>query len=167
MHTRFIRFAPLLLAAVAALIPATAFADKPVREGLPDSPVTLDASICGFGVHETTLTDKEFITTFSSGKQIVTGALTSTLTNDQTGKSITINISGPGTIVPNGDGTQTFSLKGRSLIWLFPNQLSEGSPGRLIWTSGPVVFHVDANFKVLSFDITSARVQDLCAALAS
>ena len=166
MHTRFIRFAPLLLAALAALIPATAMADKPVREGVPDSPVTLDASICGFGVHETTLTDNEFITTFSGGKQIVTGALTSTLTNDQTGKSIAINISGPGSIVQNGDGTQTFTLLGRSLIWLFPNELGQGSPGRLILTSGRVAFHVDANFNVLSFDITSARVQDLCAALA-
>lgn len=166
MHTRFFRFELLLLAAVAALLPASALADKPVREGLPDSPVALDASICGFGVHETTVTNKEFITTFSSGKQIVTGALISTLTNDQTGKSITINISGPGTIVQNSDGAQTFTLLGRSLIWLYPNELGPGSPGRLIWTSGPVVFHVDANFNVVSFDITSARVLDLCAALA-
>jgi hypothetical protein len=166
MYTRFIRFELLLLAAVAALLPVTAFADKPVREGLPNGPLTLDAAICGFAVDLTSPTNKEFATTFSSGKQIVTGALTASLTNDQTGKSITINISGPGTIVQNRDGTQTFTLSGRSLIWLFPNQLSQGSPGRLIWTSGPVVFHVDANFNVLSVDITSARVQDLCAVLA-
>jgi hypothetical protein len=166
MHKSFIRLVLLSLAAVATLMPTSAFADQPVREGLPNGPLTLDAAICGFAVDLTNPTNREFVTTFSSGKQIITGALTQTLTNDQTGKSITINISGPGTIVQNSDRTQTFSLKGRSLIWLYPNQLSQGSPGRLMWTSGPVVFHVDANFNILSFDITSARVLDLCAALA-
>lgn len=165
MYPRLIRFAPLLLAAVAALLPAAASADQPVREGLPAPPFTLPASICGFPVDVTSPTDKEFVTTFTNGKQIITGALVATLTNANTGMSTTINISGPGSIVPHADGTSTFTLSGRSLIFLFPNQAGPGTPGRLILTSGPVVFQYDQSGNITSYDIRSAKVQDLCAQL--
>jgi hypothetical protein len=161
------RFAPILVAVVAAVAPAPASAVQPVREGLPAAPFTLDASICGFAVDVTFPTNKEFSTTFTNGKQIVTGSLFATLTNERTGRSTTINISGPGSFVPNGDGTTTFTLSGRSLIFLFPNQVAPGSPGLLILTSGPVIFQMDANFNPLSYNITSASVQDMCAVLAA
>ena len=161
------RFAPILVVAIAALAPAPAAADQPVREGLPAAPFTLAPSICGFPVDVTFPTNKEFITTFANGKQSITGALTATLTNDLNGKSTTVNISGPGSLVPNGDGTTTFTLSGRSLIFLLPNQVGQGSPGRLILTSGPVVFQVDRNGNLTSYQITSANVQDLCPILAN
>jgi hypothetical protein len=151
---------------VAALAPSPAAADQPVREGLPAAPFTLDASICGFAVDVAFPTNKEFSTTFANGKQIITGALTATLTNENSGKSIGINISGPGSFVPNGDGTTTFTLSGRSLIFLLPNQIGPGTPGRLILTSGPVVFQIDQNGNLTSLSITSASVQNMCAALA-
>jgi len=158
--------AVFVAAMVAALSAAPAAADQPVREGLPAAPLTLDASICGFVVDVAFPTNKEFSTTFANGKQIITGALTATLTNESSGKSIAINISGPGSFVPNGDGTTTFTLSGRSLIFLFPNQLGPGTPGRLILTSGPVVFQIDKNGNLTSLNITSASVQNMCAALA-
>ena len=158
--------AVFVAAMVAALAPAPAAADQPVREGLPAAPLALDASICGFAVDVAFPTNKEFSTTFANGKQIITGALTATLTNESSGKSIGINISGPGSFVPNGDGTTTFTLSGRSLIFLFPNQLGPGTPGRLILTSGPVVFLIDQNGNLSNLRITSASVQDMCAALA-
>ena len=161
------RFAPLLFAVIVALAPAPAAADQPAREGLPAAPLTLDASICGFVVDVTFPSNKEFVTTFSNGKQIITGSLDATLTNAQNGRSTTINISGPGSIVPNGDGTSTFTLSGRSLIFLLPNQVGQGSPGRLILTSGPVVFQLDQNGNLTSYRITSASVRDMCPVLAS
>jgi hypothetical protein len=169
MQSRFDvkRFAPVLCAAIVALTPAPAAADQPVREGLPAAPFTLDASICGFAVGVTFSTNKEFSTTFANGKQIITGALVATLTNEQNGRSTTINISGPGSLVPNGDGTTTFTLSGRSLIFLFPNQVAPGSPGLLIVTSGPVIIQLDGSGNVTSYKITSASVQDMCAALAA
>jgi hypothetical protein len=168
MHPRFIVwFALLVLMAVAVLMPATVSANQPVREGLPAGPLTLDASICGFPVDVTFPTNKEFSTTFANGKQIITGALTATLTNDQSGRSTTVNISGPGSFVPNGDGTTTFTLSGRSLIFLLPNQVGQGTPGRLILTSGPVVFQVDQNGNLTSYQIASASVQDMCPVLAA
>jgi len=169
MHARLNprRFAPLLIAAVAALAPTSAAADQPVRQGLPAAPFTLDASICGFPIDVAFPTNKEFSTTFVNGKQIITGALTATLTNDQNGNSTAINISGPGSLVPNGDGTTTFTLSGRSLIFLLPNQIGPGSPGRLILTSGPVVFQMDAGGNLTSYNITSASVRDMCPVLAA
>ena len=166
LRSHLARFAPILVAAIAALAPAPVAADQPVREGLPAGPFTLDASICGFPVDVTFPTNKEFTTTFANGKQIITGSLFATLTNPLTGRSTTINISGPGSIVPNGDGTTTFTLSGRSLIFLSPNQVTPGSPGLLILTSGPVVFQLDQNGNITSYRITSAKARDMCAVLA-
>ena len=79
-----------VIAALVALVPAPVAAEKPAREGLPAAPFTLDASICGFAVDVAFPTNKEFMTTFSNGKQIVTGSLFSTLTNEQNHKSLTM-----------------------------------------------------------------------------
>ena len=160
------RFAPILVVAIAALAPAPAAADQPLREGLPGGPETLDASICGFPVDVTLPTNREFVTTFTNGKQIVTGSLFATLTNDQTGRSTTVNISGPAIFVRHSDGTLTATFSGRSLIFLAPNEVAPGSPALLDLTSGRVVFQVDQAGNIASYDIRSARVQDLCAVLA-
>ncbi|MDQ3865742.1 MAG: hypothetical protein M3304_02775 [Actinomycetota bacterium] len=156
-----------LLGAFAVLAAAPqAIADQPLREGLPAEPFTLDASICGFPVDVTFPTNREFITTFSSGKQIVTGALIAQLTNTETGKSIEINISGPGILTTDESGTTTFMLLGRSLVFFSPGQLGPGSAPELLLTSGPATIVFDENGVVQSFERTSASAQDLCAILA-
>jgi len=160
------RFAVTLVAALVALAPAPVAAERPAREGLPAAPFTLDASICGFAVDLAFPTNREFITTFSNGKQIITGSLFVTLTNEQNHKSLTINISGPGSIVTDANGNTTLTLSGRSLIFFFPGQLGPGSPGLLILTSGPVTIVSDPTGNIVSFDRTSASVQDMCSALA-
>jgi hypothetical protein len=160
------RFVPILVIAIAALSVVPAAADQPIREGLPNGPETLDASICGFAVDITIPTNKEFTTTFANGKQIVTGSLFATLTNDQTGRSTTVNISGPGVFAPHSDGTLTATLRGRSLIFLTPNEVAPGSPALLDVTNGPVVFEVNQAGHITSYDIRSASAQDMCAVLA-
>jgi hypothetical protein len=66
---------------------------------LPATSVTLDAAVCGFPV-EVSFDSNEFITTFSSGKQIITCRFTAQLTGN--GKTITVNASGPGFITTEG-----------------------------------------------------------------
>ena len=161
------RYAAILVVAVAALTAAPgAVGDRPVREALPAAPFTLDASVCGFAVDFAFPTNREFITTFSKGKQIITGALFATLTNTETQKSITVNVSGPGTIVTGANGITTFTLRGVSLFFFLPGDLGPGKPGVLILTSGLATVVFDGNGAVLSFIRTSASVQDLCPVLA-
>jgi hypothetical protein len=160
------RFAAILVFGLVALAPTAVGAEQPVREGLPASPFTLDASICGFAVDLTFPTNNEFITTFSNGKQIITGALSATLTNEQNHKSLTINISGPGTILTDANGNTSETLSGRSLIFFTPGQLGAGTPGVLILTSGPVTIVSDSAGNIVRFGRTSASVQDMCSALA-
>ena len=160
------RFAAILVFGLVALAPTAVGAAQPVREGLPASPFTLDASICGFAVDLTFPTNNEFITTFSNGKQIITGALSATLTNEQNHKSLTVNISGPGTILTDANGNTSLTLSGRSLIFFTPGQLGAGTPGVLILTSGPVTIVSDSAGNIVRFGRTSASFQDMCSALA-
>ena len=75
----------------------------------------------------------------------------------ETGKSIDLNISGPGFITPHEDGSVTFELSGRSLVFLL---------GLLELTSGTAVLEIDPAGNVVSYAKTSAAAVDLCAVLA-
>ena len=86
-------------AVLAVLVPAPrAFASKPH----PDQPFTIPAAVCGFAVlvqipvdgeqsNTTTLPDGTTVTRFQ-------GAFKETLSNTITGKTISVNASGPGTV---------------------------------------------------------------------
>lgn len=104
---------------------APAWADKPTKQPLPASEFTVTGIGCPFDVKITPLENKEKTTTFSDGRVEITGSYKVQLTNVDTGKSIDVNISGPATLTPNGDGTFTAVLKGRSLI--FPNAPPEAT----------------------------------------
>jgi hypothetical protein len=93
-------------------------------------------------------------TTFTSGKQIITGRLVARLTNVSTGKSVVVQISGPG--IEDLSNPSVFNLNGTSL--LFP-------PGQLLLTRGPVSLTFDQNGNVTSLTMTSASAVDLCRVL--
>jgi len=145
-----------------AVTPVAA-ADQPVREGLPSEDFTLDAAICGFPVDVNILTNNEFITTFSSGNQIITGRLVVELSGN--GKTITEQISGPVFITTDESGTTTVTLTGTSLLFFSPGELGPGSEGLLLLTRGPVTL-VFGESGIQSFDRTSASTVDVCAVLA-
>jgi hypothetical protein len=151
------RFAVVLAAIVAsALTVPAALADKPIREPLPAPPFLIVSDSCSFDVRIDFLVNKEFITTYSSGKQLITGRLVVRLTNlaDPT-QSRVLQISGPGkNDIAN---PSTVNLSGSSLIFF---------PGVLLLTHGPVTLTIDANGNVTSFTQTSASSVDLCGALA-
>jgi hypothetical protein len=148
-------------AAVAALAAATvlvpiALADKPVREPLPAPPTFTIQGSCPFDVRVDTLVNKEFVTTFASGKVIITGRLVVRVTNvEQPSKSLVLQISGPG--IEDNSNPSVFNLSGTSLIFF---------PGTLLLTRGPISLTFDESGNVVSFSQTSAASVDLCAVLA-
>lgn len=157
------RIALLAAAAMTAGIFATiASADKPPRDPTPPpagTTLTLEG-ICSFDVAVVFLSNKEYTLTFGSGSQITTGQLVVTLTNLDSLKSLELNISGP--VFTRDDNVVT--LSGRSIAFFFPGDLGPGSPGLLLLTSGPAV--TTFGEEGATFDVTSAAVTDLCAALA-
>ena len=147
--------AVLTAAVVAALVVPSALADKPVREPLPAPPSFTISGSCPFDVNAEVLVNKEFITTFSNGMQIITGRLVIRLTNaENPSKSVVLQVNGPGK--EDVANPATFNLSGNSLIFL---------PGLLRLTRGPVSITFDANGNVVSFTQTSASSVDLCAVL--
>jgi hypothetical protein len=145
------------IASAALLVPA-ALADPPTREPTPP-PVGTSFAVsgsCSFDVQIDVLVNKEFTTTFTSGKQIITGRLVVRLTNlDNPSKSIVLQISGPG--IEDLANPSVFNLSGTSLIFF---------PGVLVLTRGPISLTFDESFNVTSFTRTSASSVDLCAVLA-
>lgn len=102
------------------------------------------------------LVNKEFITTFTSGKQIITGRLVVRLTNlSNPAKSVVVQINGPG--IEDLSNPSVVNLSGSSLIFF---------PGVFVLTRGPVSVTFDQNGNVTSFTQTSASSVDLCALLA-
>jgi hypothetical protein len=65
-------------------------------------------------------------------KQITTGALIETLTNAETGQSITVNVSGPGIFTYNSDGSMTIVLVGPDFAVLGIGNSSAIGSGRTV-----------------------------------
>lgn len=147
------------------LLPGVARADQPMREALPQTDFTIQGS-CSFDVDLHIVRNDEFITTFRDGRQLITGALVVSLTNVDTGKTITLNISGPVFVSPHEDGSQTLELSGRSLVFFAAGALGPGSAGVLELTSGPAVIEYAADGSAVSYTKASAAAVDLCPVLA-
>jgi hypothetical protein len=146
------RFAAALaaVAASAAVLASGAFADQPARFPLGAGSFTI-SGVCSFDVQATLIANNEFETDFSDGSSIITGRLVYQYTNVTNGKSLVLNISGPGFISPDGQlvGRGTAEVSGFA------------SPSGMFFIRGPIVF----DFANSSFTTTSAATADLCAAL--
>ena len=106
------RLIAILLGVVLTLLLApAASADKPVREFLPAGDFTL-TGVCPFPVREQVVTNNEFITTFTDGRQLITGSFKVRATNLDSDESLDLNISGPGVITENSDGSVTLDAHG-------------------------------------------------------
>jgi hypothetical protein len=162
---RSLRLVLLAVAAGLLSVPA-ALADKPARFPLPASPFQLPADICGFPVDFVPLQNKEYGKIFSNGVFAINGVLKAQYTNVDTGKSITLNISGPGTLTPQPDGTTLVTGRGASAIFFFPGQLAPGSPGAIFLLHGQFTELVDQNGNPIPGTFTTTgHLQDICAML--
>jgi hypothetical protein len=139
-----------VVAASAAVLASGASADQPVRFPFsePDS-FTLSGA-CSFDVQATLIANNQVETDFSNGTTFITGRLVYQFTNATTGKSLVVNISGPGFI--NSEG---------QLVVTGTNEIGLLSPTGVWITHGPVMF----DFANGTFTTTSAAMRDLCAAL--
>jgi hypothetical protein len=146
----------LAVLASATVLTPSAVADPPTREPLPAPPTFTIIGSCAFDVQADVLVNKEFITTFTSGRQIVTGRLVVRVTNlSDPSKSLVLQINGPAIndlATPN-----VLNLSGSSLIFF---------PGVLELTRGPISLTFDEEGNVISFVKRSSSSVDLCAVLA-
>jgi len=91
--------------------------------------------------------------------QLATGNFVTRMTNTSTGKSITINISGPGRFTIHPNGSATLEATGRWFLGLIEN-----APFTAFISSGRVVISIapDGTPTLVS---QSGKVEDLCALL--
>jgi hypothetical protein len=158
----------LILSAVllALAIAPAATAGKPTREIIPAVPdAVLD--LCGFPVldHEEGYTIVQSFTDEEGNlvRQIVTApGLRETLTNLDTGKTVVLNIEGPGVLDLNPDGSGSFTGTGPYLFFFHPSMLTPG----LFFTTGRFVVTFDANGDRTSFE-SVGPITDVCAELAA
>jgi hypothetical protein len=152
--------AVLALCTLAIMVPATgASADPNPNSGRvpveipPDITVT---DVCRFPVAIHVDINKEFSKEHKNGVTIITGRLVVTITNTETGESVSYNISGP-VHITSQDGLETQVFLGRSL--LFTPEL-----GMLV-TSGRAV--TTFNPETGEFTLVSHRghAEDVCATL--
>ena len=93
-----------------------------------------------------TYTDGERFTTFSNGDLLITGKLRAVVKSDITGKSVSLNVSGPARVFPDG------SVKASGAILLF-------SSGVLAYATGSISIPADGGVNAVT--IKGRRV-DLC-----
>jgi hypothetical protein len=161
----------LTLALSAALfVPAASANNDPHRMFLAAAPFDLPANYCGFPVHFEYPVNKEYATVSMApdGSTIfkVTGSLFITLTNTETGKTITVNASGPGTSTFSADGTR-LDFDGGGLTLFFATNLTQfGLPSNLLLSSGPNQASVDlVTGTVITMPTVPHVLLDVCAAL--
>lgn len=161
------RLLVLSLLTLLLLAPAsTAWARGDGWEPLNNQPFTVEA--CGTTVDATFPMDKEYqqVTTDAEGNQHikVTGALKVTLTDTATGRSVTYNISGPGTSIAYANGDFLLVATGRNLGILTAEQAAALGLPELFVTSGPIRVLIRADGSV-DIQRQGNHLQDICAAL--
>jgi len=144
-----------LVATTALALSGVALASPPTKTPAPSPEFFTVTGSCAFDVLVHTTAQNESQITFSDGTFLVTGKLKADLTNAVTGKTISLNIPGPGRYVPAADGTLTLTVDGPWFLF-FPGQalFVRGQGTLLVGPDGP-----------LSFSQRGGTTQDLCAAL--
>jgi hypothetical protein len=153
----------LALAGVFLVSVPTALAAQPVIERTTTGSVFLDASrsSCGFPVlFAPTHQDLLQIFDFGNGRLLFTGALTMTATNLDTGKSVSVDLSGNSKLTFNSDGSVSFSNVGGT-VYIPPS-----SPGfdTLTLFQGRFAQSFDSQGNLVSTQLAGTAT-DLCAVL--
>lgn len=108
---------------------------------------------------------KQTDTTLANGatESRFTGHAEAIATNDKTGKSITYNISGPGTLTVLTDGSFTIDAAGPNLLYTTVENSAPGVP-QLAYTTGRVQLAVNNTGHTDSYQL-NGRSTDVCAKL--
>ncbi|MCW2805120.1 MAG: hypothetical protein JWN06_3337 [Propionibacteriaceae bacterium] len=171
LRTTFVALFSLLIVGPAGFTPVAAGV-PPTKDPNPiDSRILIDTNgknPCAFPVLMQVATNKETVTTFFRRSGVitihVTGALKVTLTNNDTRKSIVVNIPGPTFLTFNDDGSITQKATGPAL-WVFDQGIAPELP-RLALLNGKsesIIGPAERQFRFIS---RQGNYQDLCVALA-
>jgi hypothetical protein len=150
-----------LFALASLLLVPSALSDPPTIQTFPIDATFLDTVDCAFPVQiDIAGTDLEI--TSASGDRVFDAFPNSraTLTNLDTGTSLTVNIAGPSHTTIGADGSITFVGTGTALFFL----QFRGNPG-ITFFIGRFVLTFDAQGNETSFS-TVGTSRDLCAELA-
>lgn len=166
---RLVVLVPVLLALLAFSIP-TAHAASPFRVPIPPIPYDIPADSCGFPIHVDVPVDKEYmtVTTLADGTQIwvVRGSLKQLVTNENSGKSILVNSSAPGTFTIAPDGSFLMESQGEQLVYMDATQQQQtGLPGLSLIT-GQLTLHIGEDYGDATLLHLKGRVRNLCPELA-
>ena len=146
-----------------------ALARGPQWQVLTAAPFTLDPSFCGFAVGVTFPTGNEFIkllkTPDGSMVFLVTGSVFASYTNLATGKTVTQNISGPGTFTTFPDGSVTEAAKGLNAFFLTPADAARFGLPTVGVHAGALTTSAAADGTITSLSQNGHVLVDVCAAL--
>jgi hypothetical protein len=135
-------------------------AAPPTRETEPPFDFDRSSLFCGFPLRAETLRNNVKITTFSDGRQLVTGGRTVRLSNLASGESLVLRDAG--SVTTNPERTAE-TLTGRLVLFLFPGE--PFGPGAWLFVGRTVAtFAEPGGFLYSDFDLDGRRL-DLCAAL--
>ncbi|HEX6023458.1 MAG TPA: hypothetical protein VFZ00_15800 [Solirubrobacter sp.] len=159
-----------MAAAVAAALAVTgvAYADTGNNhEQVTVAPRTYVAGYCGFPIYSEPERSQNFVlkrTTNPDGTVIeeTRGQLIRTLTNTVTGKSIQVNISGPGSVTYFPDRSYVVEGSGGWIV-LIPRRFGYDAPVMAV-TSGKFTYAYDPNTDTLNWSGNGA-LRDICAEL--
>jgi hypothetical protein len=159
MMARVLRRTLATIAAVALVLALAgpAAAAKPERVAVPQETFVI-SGFCDFDVLVEPLASKTYNTTFfdrdgNPTRDLGTGRLVVRMTNVDTGRSIELNISGPGTFV-DGPAGLTVDTHGNWMLFI---------DGQLFTLSGHGQFFVDATSETIVF--SRGHITDLCSIL--
>jgi hypothetical protein len=156
------------LVAGALVSAGAALGDRPTKEPSPLTPVSFPAGdLCTFPVTWEPVVSDGFTITFVDSEGNFRwlfggGHLVVRITNDSTGQSIELNISGPGKITENDDGTLTLEGGGPFLLGFLP---SDTPASTMLLVKGRVVLRIDPSTGQLTLVSHRGTSEDLCASL--
>jgi hypothetical protein len=155
------------LAGVATASPAFARGPKWVFD--QRGSFTLPAFFCGFEVQVAPVANKEYskVLKTSDGSMTVlaTGTLKISYTNLQTGKTITVNRSGPGKVTVFADGSEVVTAKGPGGLILAPPDAQRFGLPTVSVLAGALTLTVDPAGNITSLSFHGHVLVNVCAAL--
>src|SRR5262245_19924721 len=155
--------ATVMFVAALAVAPLAA-ADPPIRVELTPPP-DVSGQYCEdfeVGIHVTRF--RQVATIFADGETLFTGQLTVEATNLETGRTVTLNVPGPGRFSADGS---TMTATGPWLHFGEEGDLGEGSPPQVTYITGRFTFTVDENGQITEVSDIQGQTRDICAELAA
>ena len=148
--------------ALVTLFALSAFAQKPVKEPVVYDPLEFGAGdVCSFPVHIQG-DGKQNQIQFPSGREMIVGHGSATVTNVATGASIELAQSGRYVEKVLADGTVRIETNGQVLFFLLPQDV--GGPALTLATGHSVLVY-DINADTVTSLRSSGRTFDVCTVL--